>query len=323
MKNVILVGLGHQMVNDHIPAILMRNDIKIAAIVDSKTEIARRYSEEYDVDFFINTNEIKDFSRYDFAIIAVPHNQYLPILDTFAKNGIPVLKEKPIAMNSNEAQKILKIFSENDTYLQICVQRRFSKFYDLVREMTKRIGRIYSINAKYTMNFRKLSGWRNDIKIAGGAAVIDMGYHIIDILSDIFGRPDKVYAQLNHQSLGKDYTTDDGAKILMAYNDGKINTNVFMSSTYYKKSEVIEIMGCDGTIIIDGREVILLDKSGNEIEKHSFMDKKHEISEQLDYFIKNMSSGFCEDILLRGQILNINIIDGIYRSANTEKVVKI
>lgn len=52
MKNVILVGLGHQMVNDHIPAILMRNDIKIAAIVDSKTEIARRYSEEYDVDFF-------------------------------------------------------------------------------------------------------------------------------------------------------------------------------------------------------------------------------------------------------------------------------
>jgi len=49
-----------------------------------------------------------------------------------------------------------------------------------------------------------------------------MGYHIIDLLTYIFGLPDELYAQLNYNSVGKGYTIDDTMKALMTF-DNHIN----------------------------------------------------------------------------------------------------
>lgn len=322
MKKVVVVGLGHQMSKDHMPAIALRKDLEIAAVVDSDAAIAKDVGTEIGSPWFTSLSDIKFLNDIDLAVVCVPHNQYLPILKILAKNKIATLKEKPFALSNTEAREIVELYRENDTYLQICVQRRFSRLYETVDALARKIGEIYSLHAEYTLNLREVTGWRADKSVAGGAAALDMGYHTIDLLTDIFGRPDRLYAQLNYKSIAGNYTTDDSAKVLLAYNQGKINADIFITSIADKKSECIFISGSEGVLAVEGRKASLLDRNGDEIESHVFSQKGREMEAQLNYFVVNSTSGFHENILLRGQLLDMKIISAIYESAERGKVVK-
>lgn len=182
------------MTKDHIPTVERRGDLKIVAVIDKDFDKAKQFARIYGAKAYSDIGEIKTFNNIDAAIVCVPHNQYAPICDTLAKNKIATLREKPAAMSSQEMAKTISQFRKYDTYLQVCVQRRFSQIYELVKGLIRNIGKIYSIQASYTMCVSEMSGWRGDRNVMGGGVVIDMGYHMIDLLTYIFGRPDRVYA---------------------------------------------------------------------------------------------------------------------------------
>lgn len=325
MKKVLIVGLGQQMIKDHIPSIKKRNDIKIAALVEPNNIIAKSIAKGLQIPYYSDISDVNNLNDFDLAIVSVPHNQYTLILELLAKNHISTLKEKPFAMNLKEAQNILKLFEDNNTYLQICVQRRFSKLYDTAKSLLIEIGKIYSMYVEYTLNLPSMSpsvcGWRSDIKIAGGGATLDLGYHTIDLLTYLFGLPDKIYAQLNYNSLANDYTVDDSMKAMMTYNQGQINGNILTTEVFLRKGERIRIFGVKGAVYIDNRKTTLYDRELNELETHIFSTKDSEVDSQLQYFVEQ-SGNFKSNKLLRDQISNMRIIDAIYHSGLTGKVIK-
>lgn len=325
---IVAVGLGRQMTKDHIPTVLRRNDVEIVAVVDKDKDLSILVGEELNVPYFTEIHSAISDTKPDLALVCVPHNAYLEILAILAKNHIATLKEKPLAMTHEEGKKIIDLYQSNDTYLQICVQRRFSKLYDTTKKLTLDIGNIYSMYVEYTLNLKAedmKTGWRADRNISGGGAAIDMGYHIIDLLTYIFGLPDKLYAQLNYNSVGEGYTIDDTMKALMTFNK-QINANIIVTKVFNQKNEKIRIFGDKGSVYVDGRTVALLDNDKNEIESYTYNSKDQEMDQQLEFFINNFNDKKLTNIknnkLLSDQENNMLIIDAIYKSSKEEKVVK-
>src|SRR6218665_184055 len=130
---VILIGLGIQAQKDHIPATLRRKDLKIVALVDRDEKILSEYSERTTARAFTDVRTAIQETSPDLAIVSVPHNQYFEILELLAQNKIATLKEKPFAMTYSEASEIINLYKASNTYLQICVQRRYSKLYETTK----------------------------------------------------------------------------------------------------------------------------------------------------------------------------------------------
>jgi predicted dehydrogenase len=326
---VIIIGLGEQTRKDHIPAILARKDLKIVALVDKNMELLSTYGKMTGAHIFDDARSAISTIKPDMAIVSVPHNEYFGILEVLAENNVATLKEKPLAMTYDEATKIIDLYKSHDTYLQICVQRRFSKLYETTKQLLDSIGKIYSVYVEYTLSLRAddmASGWRADKKISGGGAALDLGYHSVDLLTYIFGVPDKVYAQLSYNSLGDGYSIEDTMKAMMNYRDGQINTNIVVTKIFNQKSEKVWIFGSNGSVHVDGRTVILRDKDGNEIESHSFSSKQQEVELQLDHFIDKSTKNTefnAKDQNLVDQLTNMRTIDAIYKSHSSEKTIKL
>lgn len=326
---IIVIGLGKQMTKDHIPAVLRRKDVEIVAVVDKNQELAMLLSEELNVPYFTETSDAVSKTHPDLALVCVPHNAYFEILKVLAKNNIATLKEKPLAMSSGEAKRIIELYQLNKTYLQICVQRRFSKLYETTKRLIQDIGDIYSVNVEYALNLNgedMKSGWRADRNISGGGAVIDMGYHIVDLLTYIFGTPDKLYAQLNYNSVGEGYTIEDSMNALMTFDD-HINANIVVTKVSNHKSEKIRILGNKGSIYIDNRTVTLFNENKEDVETYTYDSKDDELDQQLDHFVNTFKSesivSMKNNKLLADQDLNMVIVDAIYKSAKDEKVVRL
>lgn len=327
---MLVVGLGKQVVKDHLPAILARNDLQISGVVDPDKARLKQITKEFGVKGFCDLEEAINNTKPDCALVALPHNQYMPTLAILAQHHIPTLKEKPLAMNLEEAKKIVHLYNENKTYLQICVQRRFSNLYETTKMLLREIGVIYSLYAEYTLNLSSLDasqlGWRADKKISGGGATLDLGYHMIDLLTNLFGVPNKLYAQLNYNSLPGNYTIDDSVKAMFVFSK-KVNANILVTKIFNRKGERIRIFGTEGFVYIDDRTVSLRDRQNEIIESHSFNTKEHEVNNQLEYFITHMNDPKMLELennqILYDQLTNMSIIDAIYQSDEEERVIRL
>jgi len=325
---IVVIGLGKQMTKDHIPAVLRRDDVEIVAVVDKNEAMAALIGQNLNLPYFTETADAISKTHPDLALVCVPHNAYFEILEILAKNRIATLKEKPLAMSNEEAQRITDLYQSNETYLQICVQRRFSKLYETTKRLIQDVGTIYSVYVEYALNLNAedmKSGWRADKSISGGGAVIDMGYHIVDLLTYIFGAPDKLYAQLNYNSVGEGYTIEDSMNTLMTFNE-QINANIVVTKVANHKTEKIRILGDKGSIYIDNRTVTLFDENREDVEMYTYDSKDDEMDQQLDFFIDSYKSKPTittkNNKLLADQILNMEIIDAIYESAKDQKVIR-
>lgn len=319
---VIIIGLGKQATKDHIPAVLRRNDVEITAVVDIDADRSKIVGDDLGADYFTDVEEAIKATKPDLAIVCVPHSSYLEILKILAQNKIATLKEKPLAMNTAEAKSIIDLYALSNTYLQVCVQRRFSKLYDTTRRLINEIGTVYSVYVEYALNLtaqEMASGWRSNRHSSGGGATIDMGYHVIDLLTYLFGTPDRLYAQLNFNSIGSEYTIDDTAKVLMMFNQ-TINANITITKVFNQKSERVRIFGDKGSVSLDGRKVALFDSHKNELESYTFNLKDDEIDRQLDFFVANCSNERNGKLLV-DQLKNTIIVDAIYRSHEEKTVV--
>ena len=83
---IALIGLGHQSCSDHLPAIMECSDLELVAVCDKNTSASIEVSEKYNVPCFNSVDEMLLKIVPDIAIVAVPHDAYLPIIKSLAKN---------------------------------------------------------------------------------------------------------------------------------------------------------------------------------------------------------------------------------------------
>ncbi|WP_050385850.1 Gfo/Idh/MocA family protein [Bradyrhizobium pachyrhizi] len=289
---VSLIGLGKQTVENHLPAIQEARNVVLDSVCDADKQLAYKISGEHNVPAFTSVEDLLRSKKPDFAILAVPHSEYLPIIKQLAQSGVHVLKEKPFAVSLAEACEIHAIVQDAGIQLAVTLVRRYHPIYLSFRQLCHRIGNIHSVEGRYTLNIARLDeGWRSKRAIAGGGAALDMGYHTVDLLVWYFGLPTRVAGKLGTSAReGQKYDVEDTAMVLFNYDKGRKMTtpiigNLVMSRAFPAKDEQLMILGSRGSIGISRGKITRMDQTGAVVESLERQGSWLSASvDQLEYF---------------------------------------
>ena len=134
----------------------------------------------------------------------------------------------------------------------VTLQRRFNPIYTSFLQLADRIGTPFVVDAAYTLHTPDPSdGWRGEVATAGGGCVIDMGYHLVDMLIWYFGLPDRVYADLSTTARpDRRYDAEDTAVIQFGYDSG-LYGSLLLSRFIGPKTERIRVVGSRGIVDLE------------------------------------------------------------------------
>lgn len=321
MKKCAVIGVGYKTQQDYIPALQQSRHVEIDCLVDTDAEALARTSKILGgVPCYADTAAMLRERRPDMALVCVPHDHYIDIVRTLVEHKVPVLKEKPIARTVEEAQQLLAIAEAADVPLYVTVSRRYHPIYRSAENLLDRIGHVVCVEGKYTLSIDDLSeGWRASAQRSGGGAVLDMGYHLIDLLIWYFGRPSRIYALGGQKARPhQDYDVEDTAQLLLGYEHprfGAFSASLTISRAYPTKDEYLMIVGSKGSILLKRGEVIHLDTKGNEVE--ALMRRGTWITaatEQIESFARMIASQSAAEVLAqtRRQIVHMEVVKSCY-----------
>jgi UDP-N-acetylglucosamine 3-dehydrogenase len=158
------------------------------------------------------------------------------------KAGKHVLVEKPMATNTQQAEKLVQTAQENGLHLTVGFLMRFIPGLQNIRQSVenKKIGELVCVTAK------RVSQWPERIGDVG--VVKDIAIHDIDVMRFISNEdPISVYAKMGSMRIKK---FEDYAHIMLTYKDGK---SAFIESNWLTpyKTRTLTVTGSDAIMRLD------------------------------------------------------------------------
>lgn len=218
------------------------NTNTLHTICDINEEALKKYNELYPhVKTTKSWDDVLINDEISAVCIALPAEMHF----TFAKKSLladkDVYVEKPITLDINEAEELVKIAKQNDKILMVGHLLHYHPCIEKIKEMIKegKIGKVKNIVA----NRLNLGIFRVQENVLWSFAPHDISV-VLNLCGDKL--PDSV------QCIGKDHITKgihDVTNSILKYNDKYVNINVNWLNPY--KEQKMSIIGEKGMILFD------------------------------------------------------------------------
>jgi predicted dehydrogenase len=151
-----------------------------------------------------------------------------------------------------------------------------------------------------------------------------MGYHILDQLVWYFGLPIELYASSAPKLYPeKQYQVEETVSAIFRYKNGCIG-NLSLSLCEPRKREVMEVHGSHGSYILKRKSFKRYDRKGVLVESLSRRPAwPTEVQDILAQFVENVGDYEKVRQEVRHGISVMTLVDGIYRSVNLHKPVRV
>lgn len=218
----------------------------------------------------------------DLVDICTSNVTHMPMALAAAKAGKHILCEKPLAMNADEARRMLDAANTAGVRHMVAFNYRRVPAIAFARQMIEagKIGKVYHFNAVYLQDWlvdpNSAFSWRGDARLAGSGAHGDLNAHIIDLARYLVGDVAAVSAAqetfVKERPLtggqGKAKVTVDDAMLFMArFQNGGLGS--FMATRFAtgrKNMLRLEIFGSEGALNFNLERL-------NELEYYSRSDE--------------------------------------------------
>ncbi|MGH3567887.1 MAG: Gfo/Idh/MocA family protein [Pseudonocardia sp.] len=318
-----VIGLGKQALEDHIPGLLGSDAAELIAICDEDAEIVREQQYKLRVSGYTDFEDMFTAEQLDLVIVCVPHNIGRQVIEAAVKHRVHVLKEKPFATTLSEAQDLVKLCEHAGIHLMVTLQRRFNPIYTSFTQLADQIGTPFMVDAAYTLHVTDPSdGWRGRTAVAGGGCIIDMGYHLVDMILWYFGLPDRVLADMSMSArLDRNYDAEDTALIHFSYDSG-LYGSLLLSRFIGPKSEQIRLVGSQGIVHLERGSIRRLTNGGQVVESLAREQAWPSAAvSQVNYFCR-VIEGLRPNVSgPRENLAHLSFISGCYESARTRSYV--
>lgn len=164
--------------------------------------------------------------------------------------GKNILCEKPMALNSRQAEEMVEACSRNNVLLAVNYVHRVHPHVIKAKEIIKNqtIGKLVSVNVSFNMDFPPGSNFRFNKELSGGGVLRDLGTHMIDLLRFVGGDISDINGQIDNVVYSSE--VEDFANAIVKFEKGGYG---FFNVSYNCKKAFnrIEILGHTGSISIE------------------------------------------------------------------------
>lgn len=285
--NIALIGAGSFAKGVHLPNLVKSKDIYNLYAILSKTgsnamSTAQKFGAKYTTTDY---KEMLEDKNIDAVIVTTRHNLHARMAIDALKAGKAVFLEKPMALNKEELDELVKTINETKKPFMIGFNRRFSKYaLEVKKHISQRINPMI-INYQMNAGYIPLDHWVYTKE--GGGRIIGEACHIFDLFN-YFTEAEVESISIDRITPKTEYfSAQDNAVITLKYKDGSVCSLTYTAfgNNQYPK-ELCQIY-FDGKIIIindykklEGYGVELPDIKSTESNKGHY--------EELTEFAKNV-----------------------------------
>lgn len=194
------------------------------------------------------TKDINAFldDKPDAVYIATPHPLHFKQALACLEKKIPVLCEKPLAINKKQVTELVYSAQKNKTFLMEGLWTRFLPSFQFLFNIIESgaVGEVLHLHADMSFIAEKNKDNRFFNPDLGGGSLLDVGVYSIYLAYFLLGNPDKIFA------CGKvnDRHIDETCGVTLKYNNG--NYAMLESSIITQTQGSAWIYGSEGTIRI-------------------------------------------------------------------------
>jgi len=192
-----LIGLGRAG-GVHFDAWKLVGDSEVVAVCDP-SPMARRRARALGIRTFADPAVLLESGDLDAVTIASPPAAHADLTVQCLERGLHVLCEKPLALTTWDALKMLQAASRCRRTLLLATKFRHVPELATARHMivSGEIGDPIAFEVSFCSPVDMTRRWNSQRALAGGGVIIDNGCHAFDIVSYLFGSVTGVQATLH------------------------------------------------------------------------------------------------------------------------------
>lgn len=253
-----VIGCG-SIADFHLKAIREIDAAKLIGVSSRKQDRARETGEGQGCDWTVDYHELLRRSDIDIVCLTTSSGSHAKIGRDVLNAGKHLLVEKPIAMNTADADSLIQLAQEKGLTLAVVSQRRFEEPVQQIKQalLEQRLGKLLYVYVFCpffrTQEYYDSADWRGTIREDGGA-LMNQGIHSIDQMLWLVGPVQSVFGKIatkTHQ-----IEAEDLGLALLTFENGAYGT-LFSSTCIYPGFQTgLHIFGEKGTIKLEGTEIV-------------------------------------------------------------------
>lgn len=244
-----IVGPGqiaHQFIEDM--RYVSGYDCDVTAVMSRSLREAEEFAGQYHIPaYFDNLEKMLTHHSPDVVYIATPHADHFDQAAACLRRQIPVLCEKPFALNEEQGKQLIRLSREQNTFLMEGMWIRFlpdiKQVITLLEENS--IGSLNSVVADMSYQAPRDKNNRFYDPSLGGGSLLDLGIYPVYLAMLTLGLPDRIKAG----ALLSEEGIDKSCAMILEYNSGAYA--VLESSIIKETGKSATLFGSKGKIIIE------------------------------------------------------------------------
>jgi predicted dehydrogenase len=308
--------------------------LDLAAVVNHKQDSMADFARQFKITRQYETVEaMLTDGDVDAVVVSTPNYLHAPQTMAALKAGVHVMVEKPMAMNAPEAEQMCEAADKSGALLMVAHCWRFDPDVLWLKEQSKKLGKIIRTKGIGVHAHWGPSGWFTQKQFAGGGAMADMGIHALDTARFLLGDPKPVAVYARMGTYYKDFDVDDTGVIIVEWDNGA--TSYIESGWWQPHADgpqaATQLYGTHGFGQVFPTKLELPNVREEEVDVidpgFEFPRQEHcpqsLYDDQLRYFVECVEKKRAPVPGGIEGLVNMKVLDAVYESSRTGKVVEV
>lgn len=298
MIKVAILGYGF-MGKVHARAYASIPGVRVCAVATRKPP-AERESLPDDVASFADWEKAIRDGGADAVDICLPTFLHEAAVCAACECGLHVICEKPIALTTAEADRMIAAAERAGTVFMVAQVLRFFAHYAKISELIQggEVGEVFYASAQRFSEPPQWANWFQDANASGGA-LFDLHIHDLDFLLSTFGLPQAIYARGSRSASG---AWDQVTNVLSCGSATLLGEAGYRMPTGWPFTTAFRAVGTEGSIDYSFRVKGNVDKAGEAENRLMLYRNRHSpvridiedpdpYRRQLEYFLRCVETG--------------------------------
>ncbi|MCL4694084.1 MAG: Gfo/Idh/MocA family oxidoreductase [Candidatus Hydrogenedentes bacterium] len=317
---------------------------KLVAVSDVVEANAKKLTDKYPAETYTDYQELLKRDDIQAVSLCVPSGLRADIAEACAKAGKHILAEKPLEVTTERIDRVIKAVDDAGVKLGCIFQYRYADGPANIRKALDagRFGKLVLGDAYIkwyrSQEYYDSGAWRGTRKLDGGGCLMNQGIHQIDLLLWFFGPVKTVTAQtalVGHTGI----EVEDLACAMLTFENGAMGVIEGSTAIWPGHPARVEVHGTQGSAVLEDGELkswqfateapedagVLSGIKGDTLGSGAsdpIASLKHEgHRRQIEDFVNAIREGRNPTIDGREGRRSVEIIEAVYRSAETGKTV--